>query len=463
MIKSDKTLYLYITFSLVFSLVFFYQNCSQFALTEEQCKVKLVQASQRTLHSKINQVRLGFNAENSILNLQKPMSTSSPNDLTDSEQAWATAGLIKTNSIIENRFLTVGVSEQYGGTIFEIKDSQGRNKIDVHGGSAVQLSIWGYDTTSIFRNIFPGVSSAPKMNPVKGLSPTEETACNSEALIKTGPLAGLIPWNPIMAQDSNCSWDLYGANHVDEIVKTQLLISIKKVSPMYFNISSSLEGQFRSDTGATGLTWWQTVEIPSQQTPYVKITYRMKYDNDQAGIGFHNQEIPAIFNRFKNGSVNYFYDGNQPYQDSQSVVSRIPSSENSAVLVLPGQKDSYIHTEDERIIQATEAWQSVCRSGTNEDSRDCLTIVTFSPIAKAISQGRVYNTILGQFALGNHFDQTWSIYIFPYRYDEVLNGKTVRDYIYILAETERIIQPQPTPKPEPVPVMPSPDCEKRSN
>lgn len=428
-----------------------FQNCSQTGFNASQTRTSCFNepaSSQKTsmlnIQNKANSIRSGLSIKRE--NSKSSLHTNST-DMSDNEIAWSQAGLIRPNTYIRGNQLAVGVSEPYGGTIFEILDRNGRNKIDVHGGSAMQLSIWGYDQESALRDVFPGGPiNAPKRNPVKGRSPISENACGSQALMPEGSsLAGLIPWNPIMAQDINCSWNSYGANKVDSAQVTPLSISIQKTSPKFFNISSSAEGQFKSNVGAEGLTWWQTVEIPDKNSPYVKITYRMKYDNPEAGIGPHNQEIPALFNRFKNGSISYFYDQNKPYADANSTVSSITTSKTGTFLVLPNRQ--FTAGAEARLHKATEAWQSVCRAGPGEDANDCLTIATFSPLAQAFTQEHMYNTVLGNFALNKFFDETWVIYIFPYKYNEVINGLTVRQHIYALAKQSGIQVP-PTNLPQ---------------
>lgn len=435
---SDIRLSSILVIGALFGAVIGFQNCSPngFETNESASsfldpRTSLGARSIANIQSKVNAARSGFGTQSQ----KSGMSLSNySGDLTANEIDWIQAGKVKPNTFIRGDQLSVSVSEDYGGTIFELLDKQGRNKIDFHGGSALQLSIWGYDTEFSMRNVFSmGTIEAPKRNPVVRRSPYNENACGSAAYMPESTVfGGLIPWNPIMAQDINCAWDTYGANRVDSVRVTPQSISIEKTAPKFFNISSSVNGQFKSSVGAEGLKWWQTVEVPERSSPYVKITYRMKYENPEVGIGPHNQEMPAIYNRFKNGSTSYFYDQNQPYVSANSPVTSVPTLQRGAYLILPNQ--NFTSAPGDRLLRATEAWQSVCRSGPGEDPRDCLTIATFSPLAQAFAQEHIYNAVLASFALNKSFDETWTIYIFPYKYDEVINGKTVREHIYTLAE-----------------------------
>ena len=77
---------------------------------------------------------------------------------------------------------------------------------------------------------------------------------------------------------------------------------------------------------------------------------------------------------------------------------------------------------------ASEDWMSVCDAGETQ----CLTIASFAPAVKTLVQGRHYVTALGRFALGRSFDKTWDVFLFPCRFDEVVAGRSVREWIYVL-------------------------------
>jgi aryl-alcohol dehydrogenase-like predicted oxidoreductase len=65
--------------------------------------------------------------------------------------------------------------------------------------------------------------------------------------------------------------------------------------------------------------------------------------------------------------------------------------------------------------------------------RTGLGLLAFSPLAAeaAIADlgDRSYITLLGKFALRPGLRESWDVFLFPYRYDEVVAGRTVRDWI----------------------------------
>jgi len=75
--------------------------------------------------------------------------------------------------------------------------------------------------------------------------------------------------------------------------------------------------------------------------------------------------------------------------------------------------------------RATEDWLSVCNN-----LKQCVTVVTFSPWVTVFSMNKYYITAMGRFSFGPFFDERIKLYLFPYRYDDVINGKSVREWIY---------------------------------
>jgi hypothetical protein len=59
-------------------------------------------------------------------------------------------------------------------------------------------------------------------------------------------------------------------------------------------------------------------------------------------------------------------------------------------------------------------------------------VATFSPEVKTLVQAGQYVTALGRLALGNALHTSWRIYLFPYRFDDVVNGKSVRQWVHDL-------------------------------
>jgi hypothetical protein len=79
--------------------------------------------------------------------------------------------------------------------------------------------------------------------------------------------------------------------------------------------------------------------------------------------------------------------------------------------------------------QLTEDWISLCDStGTK-----CVTLASFSPDALDIAYGPGQNSYFGlhgRFAIAPRLGKTITLWIAPYRFDDVINGMTVRQWIY---------------------------------
>jgi hypothetical protein len=80
----------------------------------------------------------------------------------------------------------------------------------------------------------------------------------------------------------------------------------------------------------------------------------------------------------------------------------------------------------------TEDWVSSCdQTGTK-----CVTIASFSSAAQDIifqnGTDNAYAGIRGFFSLTNQLNKTASVAVFPYRFDAVVGGITVRQWIYNL-------------------------------
>ena len=102
---------------------------------------------------------------------------------------------------------------------------------------------------------------------------------------------------------------------------------------------------------------------------------------------------------------------------------------------------TYPHAS-EKIGTVAEGWWGVC----NMDESDCVTVAGWSPLfAEAAMDasgsghsGHGYMTPIGFFSgLHKGMDWSWSLYLFPYKYDHVLDVKsgrkhTVRDVIVTL-------------------------------
>jgi len=148
----------------------------------------------------------------------------------------------------------------------------------------------------------------------------------------------------------------------------------------------------------------------------------------------HPQEIPAIFvdDELLGGTYHY-YKGSSPYQGQKVTTKTKPDAGN---LLFPGLKGSAsLPRWAEGLEGMHEHWMSVC----NPNGRDCMTIATFSDEVLAIDRAHHYVTLKGHFALTPGLRKSWVVYLFPYRFNAVIGGKTVRGWIRELAANRGLL------------------------
>jgi hypothetical protein len=223
------------------------------------------------------------------------------------------------------------------------------------------------------------------------------------------------PYNPIQARGSSCGWDNTGndadAEWIGDTVRTV------QTTPRHFT---------KSGAGVSGLTFEEEV-VPGDGN--VRVDYTIRYDGTQTWCD-HDQEIPAIFTAHGVDDHFYWYEGDAPYADPTSAVTTTWSPV-TAVLEFPGV-DPVTSLPTAGV--ASERWWSAC----DADEDRCLTVVSFAePLTHASLQAQpgegAYLTAMGNFHLYPGFSETWSVWLFPYRYDEVVGGRTVREAILALA------------------------------
>ena len=186
----------------------------------------------------------------------------------------------------------------------------------------------------------------------------------------------------------------------------------------------------RSDA-LTGLTWGESVSVFG---PYAKVSYHMHYDGPiTAPISF--QEMPAVFGREgASGQLFYFYDGAAPYTNDAGVHAVTAGAAGPGpggigyTLRLPGRSGPFPDGAPD--FQLSEEWMSDCdASGVH-----CMTVATFDANEKnMIIQGAApaagYQGLHGYFALHPGLNETYATYFFPYRFDQVVQGLTIRQWI----------------------------------
>ncbi len=323
---------------------------------------------------------------------------------------------------LSNPAVRFGVNRSYGGTIFELYDDDwNENLILEHGGGAVQLSIWGYDPVG--PPAYWSNQGCDDPTPYPDLASCEARAgagncillCCSEGAhvadcprVRACEFGAGAPWNPIQAQAPDCGWDHPG-NDVSEIGVHE--------NPPWIHIVKRDPYQFTKSDAFPGLTWEQVARLLPMG---VQLDYTVRYAGDRV-LNEHHQEIPALFPAHGINARYFFYEGDSPW--TGAAVRTVPNP-GRTVVGLRGR------TMSEPVIgEAAEGWISVC----DEGDRRCLTVASFAePVREVVlntPDGEPYLTPLGAFALTPGFALSWTVYLFPYRYDQVVAGQTIRDHV----------------------------------
>jgi hypothetical protein len=174
---------------------------------------------------------------------------------------------------------------------------------------------------------------------------------------------------------------------------------------------------------------WVSV-LPDPSSPFVRLQYRLTYDQGTTPDWTPTtQEVPAIFTARGISSVYYWYDGALPYTGAPATRSA-GGPPPGGFLRLPG-RPAYPHPTF--AANVTEDWWGVC----DEEEKRCVTVACFSQVCAeaAVSnntQGAGYITPIGLFGVSKAMDLHWELFMFPYRHDEEVGGKTVREWIRVL-------------------------------
>ena len=325
-----------------------------------------------------------------------------------------------SNVYLYNDYVRIGLNRSFGGAIMELYGVDKKNRIEEHGGASVQLSIWGYDQNSSNSSFYAKGCTATPYNTEAACEaangagtcrrwPNGAHVNNCTTVTSCTSWAAASPWNPIQAQAAGCGWNGH-TNDISSIVGVGNGVKMTKTNPYHFTKTSSFNG----------MTWSVNARVPDG-APYARLKYAMSYQGPAVGV--HNQEIPAIFADTSISKWFYFYDGEAPYTNARSNVTR--SSERGLVQ-LPNRTGEATRPDPGNPVG--EEWVSVC----NDAETQCLTVATFAPEAKSIAHDGQYLTVLGRFELGASYNNDWIVYLFPYRFDQVVEGKSVREWIYDL-------------------------------
>lgn len=330
-----------------------------------------------------------------------------------------------------NDYVRAGLNRSFGGTLFELYGSDKLNRIQEHGGAAVQLSLWGYDQAArgaaYFRtqqcDVTPYSDAAACKLKNGGadcsFAPTSGAQVSDCVHEKACPgWSAASPWNPLQAQGVECAnggWN-GSTNDVDLVTADNSGVSLIDSAPY----------QFTKTTSLSGLTW--KVNGLVTDGPYVRLQYSLDYTGPWT-FGEHNQEMPAIFTNNKISYWFYYYSGNLPYSDAGTPVTRLRFDfGKGSELLLPNRSAPLPLPRPSRSQVATEDWMTVC----DKFEKQCLTLVTFSPEIKTFAMDKDYVTAAGRTSITDLDGKTWSVYLFPYRFDDVVGGKSIRNWIYQL-------------------------------
>jgi len=228
----------------------------------------------------------------------------------------------KDTKLLYNQYVTIGINNSYGGMISQLYNHDySKNIINEHGGAAVQLSLWGYDSTAPSWDWFAKQMSVcdptPYQTEQECLSkysecwskPNGANVCDCQTVISCVNWGAAAPWNPIQAQAQGCLWD-HSSNNVNYSHQpSSNSWEIRLDNPYNFTQSDSFQNMIFDQKVTLG-------DI------YAQIDYAIKYSGPYT-TDSHTQEIPAIFTSTDINYYFYFYQEDHPYSDPQSPVTRI--------------------------------------------------------------------------------------------------------------------------------------------
>ena len=336
-------------------------------------------------------------------------------------------------------YVRLGVNKRFGGMVTELYGTDMIDRILQAGGGGVQMSLWAF-TASYAPAFFPrayfavpvvqngtqqpydptGFASMaacqavhPGSNCVEGVE--GPNAMPSQSVFPcggNGEGAGA-PLNPIQGQSTNCD---YGT-------PPGVVTSVSSMAPGQITVSKTNPANFSRSDSVSWLRWNQTTQV---QGPAAIVTYNMSGTATTPDSDF--QEIPAIFLHQGLGENIYYYTGPSPYSDAGSAVTTANIRSGGVyALQLPKRIGPFGTGAN---AQLTEDWLSAC----DATSTSCVTVATFSGTAQdiiaAFSPNGSYFGIHGFFSLTNNLNRTASVMLFPYRFDDIVQGRSIRQWIY---------------------------------
>ncbi|MGI4793439.1 MAG: hypothetical protein ACRYG8_05005 [Janthinobacterium lividum] len=354
-----------------------------------------------------------------------------------------------------NDYVRVGMNRRFGGTVFELYGTDKMDRIQQNPGGAMQLALYGDDlgyapagspsgwfasnpsqsfllpnATGWDNHPYPTQAACLAAHPGGNVSCRQELAMDNVSDDTTnvgcandGQDAGA-GFNPVQAVSLNC-WYGDPNNYVDTTTSPAAgFVAMSKNAPNNYSKSSNVPG----------LTWTQTTQVVG---PFAQLTYDIVGDNTLRKMFQDFQELPAIFPGAGIGDVTYFYKGSNPYNSMSEPVTKMVVAQGSyAVLAFPN-RTNYGAGSNETM---TEEWASMC----DATSTRCITIASFSADAKIIetsnqsANNNSYFGIHGFFTLAPGLKERTTTFIAPYRFDAVVGGLSVRQWIYQLHANQQL-------------------------
>ena len=353
-----------------------------------------------------------------------------------------------------NDYVRLGVNRRFGGTVFELYGTDKLDRIQQNPGGAVQMALYGddigYAPASAPRGWFafnadlaflpPNTggwdnTAYPTEAACKAMHPGSNTPCRQELAMdnvsddvhevgcaNAGQDAGA-GFNPVQAVSLNC-WYGDPSNYIDDVYSPGAgYVTVDKHAPNNYSKSSNVPG----------LTWTQTSQVIG---PFAQLTYDIVGDSTLRTMFPDFQELPAIFAHGAIGSQVFYYKGPNPYNSLAEPVGHSSVAQGAyGVIAFPARVGSYGTGAD---FAMTEDWASMC----DDSGHRCITIASFSNEAKIIEASNQsagnnsYFGIHGFFTLKPGLKVRTTVFIAPYRFDDVVQGKSIRQWVYQLRQNQ---------------------------
>ena len=353
-----------------------------------------------------------------------------------------------------NDYVRVGLNQRFGGTVFELYGTDKIDRIQQNPGGAVQLALYGddlnyapagtpsgwfafnpdqqflppntsgwdntpYPTQAACNAAHPGVICRQEMAADNVSNDVTEVGCAN-----AGQDAGA-GFNPTQAVSLNC-WYGDPNNYVDTTTQP---------APGFVAMTKTAPNNYSKSSNVPGLTWTQTTQVVG---PFVQMTYDIMGSSKLRTMTPDFQELPAIFPHGAIGGVAYYYKGSKPYNSlSEPVTKATIAQGTSGILGFPARTGLYGTGYN---VGITEDWASMC----DDTSTQCVTIASFSNDAKIIqvsnqsASANSYFGIHGFFTLAPGLKERTTTFIAPYRYDAIVAGQSVRQWVYQLHQNQML-------------------------